>query len=140
MLELEVVPERSLGCEQWEFILGKWRNTRDVSQLCRITHNFPTIELIYSNWENDKEQTNDWFSASNWSNWCCCHVIIRTLLFRSICKHLVWQSRVNKENGGYYEYFVAHYVIVYMYCLIIETFWDRWTIKRLVISRKLMLV
>jgi len=23
MLELEVVPERSLGCEQWEFILGK---------------------------------------------------------------------------------------------------------------------
>ena len=22
MLELEVVPERSLGCEQWEFILG----------------------------------------------------------------------------------------------------------------------
>lgn len=26
MLELEVVPERSLGCEQWEFILGKWRN------------------------------------------------------------------------------------------------------------------
>lgn len=24
MLELEVVPERSLGCEQWEFILGKF--------------------------------------------------------------------------------------------------------------------
>lgn len=23
MLELEVVPERSIGCEQWEFILGK---------------------------------------------------------------------------------------------------------------------
>lgn len=23
MLELEVVPERSLGCEHWEFILGK---------------------------------------------------------------------------------------------------------------------
>lgn len=23
MLELEVVPERSLGCDQWEFILGK---------------------------------------------------------------------------------------------------------------------
>lgn len=23
MLELEVVPERSLGCEQWEFILGE---------------------------------------------------------------------------------------------------------------------
>lgn len=22
MLELDVVPERSLGCEQWEFILG----------------------------------------------------------------------------------------------------------------------
>lgn len=23
MLDLEVVPERSLGCEHWEFILGK---------------------------------------------------------------------------------------------------------------------
>ena len=23
MLELEIVPERSLGCDQWEFILGK---------------------------------------------------------------------------------------------------------------------
>lgn len=23
MLELEVIPERSLGCDQWEFILGK---------------------------------------------------------------------------------------------------------------------
>lgn len=23
MLSLEVVPERSLGCEQWEFVLGK---------------------------------------------------------------------------------------------------------------------
>lgn len=25
MLELDVVPERSLGCEQWEFILGKFQ-------------------------------------------------------------------------------------------------------------------
>lgn len=24
MLELEVMPERSLGCDQWEFILGKF--------------------------------------------------------------------------------------------------------------------
>lgn len=23
MLELEIVPERSIGCEQWEFILGE---------------------------------------------------------------------------------------------------------------------
>lgn len=23
MLDLEIVPERSLGCEQWEFILGE---------------------------------------------------------------------------------------------------------------------
>jgi hypothetical protein len=23
MLDLEVIPERSLGCEHWEFILGK---------------------------------------------------------------------------------------------------------------------
>lgn len=37
MLELEVVPERSLGCEQWEFILGKWRNTFNVS-LLRVTY------------------------------------------------------------------------------------------------------
>jgi hypothetical protein len=26
MLELEVVPERSLGCENWEFILGKQKS------------------------------------------------------------------------------------------------------------------
>lgn len=24
MLDLEIVPERSLGCEQWEFVLGKF--------------------------------------------------------------------------------------------------------------------
>lgn len=24
MLDLEIVPERSLGCEQWEFILGEF--------------------------------------------------------------------------------------------------------------------
>lgn len=24
MLDLEVIPERSLSCESWEFILGKW--------------------------------------------------------------------------------------------------------------------
>ena len=24
MLDLEVVPERSLGNEEWEFVLGKW--------------------------------------------------------------------------------------------------------------------
>lgn len=25
MLDLEVVPERSLGCDNWEFILGNYR-------------------------------------------------------------------------------------------------------------------
>lgn len=24
LLELEIVPERSLGCDSWEFILGKY--------------------------------------------------------------------------------------------------------------------
>lgn len=24
MLELEIVPERSVGCEQWEFVLGEY--------------------------------------------------------------------------------------------------------------------
>lgn len=27
MLDLEIVPERSLGCEQWEFVLGMNRKT-----------------------------------------------------------------------------------------------------------------
>lgn len=25
MLDLEVIPERSLGCDNWEFILGKYK-------------------------------------------------------------------------------------------------------------------
>lgn len=31
MLELEVVPERLLGCEQWEFILGGYPSAYSVT-------------------------------------------------------------------------------------------------------------
>lgn len=31
MLELEVVPERLLGCEQWEFILGGYPSAWSVT-------------------------------------------------------------------------------------------------------------
>lgn len=140
MLELEVVPERSLGCEQWEFILGKWRNTRDVSRLRRITRNFAIIKLIHNNLENEQRISvilSPLFQIELY--WCCRHVSIRTLLFHSICKHLVWQSRVNKENGDHYEYFVAYYVIVYTYCLAIWTFAAGLSINWLIINWKLTL-
>lgn len=120
MLELEVVPERSLGCEQWEFILGKWRNTRDVAWLRRITRNFTMIELIHDNLEIGRRILVTLLSHILIDlYWYCSYVSTCTLLFCSICKHLVWQSRVNKENGAYAEYFVAYYVIVYSYRIII---------------------
>ena len=102
MLELEVVPERSLGCEQWEFILGKWRNTRDVSWLRRITRNSTMMELIHDNLGIGRRILVTLLSHILIDlYWCCCHVSTCTLLFCSICKHLVWQSRVNKENGAW---------------------------------------
>lgn len=122
MLELEVVPERSLGSEQWEFILGKWRNTRDVSWLRRITRNFTMIELIHDNLEIGRRIPVMLLSHILIDlYWCCCHVSTCTLLFCSICKHLVWQSRVNKENGVHAEYFncclLCNYLLVSSYYL-----------------------
>lgn len=135
MLELEVVPERSLGCEQWEFILGKWRNTRDVSWLRRITRNFTTIELIHDNLEIGRRIPVTLLSHILIDlYWCYFHVSTHTLLFCSICKHLVWQSRVNKENGAHAEYFVTYYVIVYSYRLIIWALIAKLLINWLVIN------
>lgn len=36
MLELEIVPERSVGCEQWEFVLGEY-SVRTCARACIVT-------------------------------------------------------------------------------------------------------
>lgn len=43
MLDLEVIPERSLGCDNWEFILGKYKQ-----------RNFRFDYLFYKLHENEK--------------------------------------------------------------------------------------
>lgn len=38
MLDLEVIPERSLGCDNWEFILGKYKQRNvDLILILKIT-------------------------------------------------------------------------------------------------------
>lgn len=45
MLDLEVVPERSLGNEQWEFVLGKYTDAQS-KLLCRVSNHEVTFYEI----------------------------------------------------------------------------------------------
>lgn len=50
MLELDVVPERSLGCEQWEFILGMYRYSCENSEkhsFMYVVYQYCFIDLIF---------------------------------------------------------------------------------------------
>mgnify|MGYP000116709704 FL=1 len=53
MLDLEVVPERSLGNEQWEFILGKFGCQRStlISQPTIDVNNRKLNEITHRHWK-----------------------------------------------------------------------------------------
>ena len=50
MLDLDVVPERSLGNEQWEFVLGKRQKNRDLvtDLISDFLSPFPFLLLLRS--------------------------------------------------------------------------------------------
>ncbi len=48
MLELDVVPERSLGCEQWEFILGMYCITNSYHQINNLRISYYQIYTQFS--------------------------------------------------------------------------------------------